>query len=355
MPLHLLSKKSWNVYAPDNIVRVKRDQAAAQAREEEDDRRSQEDDQANRLAVLRGEAPASALQPSSSTDGKADEIKEYDGRGDRRKRKRLHGEDDTDRDLRLAREQLETEDRRTHRGLQPKSKPHRSAAPITDRNGHINLFPVPDRVSARGDKNSEAEAEKAKKQRELEDQSTMRFSNAGGRNGLNSGPWYIAGKDKRHNCDNMEFVEGKDVWGRPDSSAKDREQARQVSNDPFAFMQEAQSQLRQSEKDKRRWKEEEQGRIRESERERHEQKRRNRERERDHSRSRSSRHKERHHRSERSRGDGRGERRDNSSKHRRRKAYEHDEHSSGNNPERINATRQSESLPAIADDFRLDA
>ena len=42
MPLHLLSKKSWNVYAPDNIARVKRDQAAAQAREEEEDRWLQE-------------------------------------------------------------------------------------------------------------------------------------------------------------------------------------------------------------------------------------------------------------------------------------------------------------------------
>ena len=86
-------------------------------------------------------------------------------------------------------------------------------------------------------------------QRELEDQYTMRFSNAGGRNAPESGPWYAS---KRAERESMDFVEGKDVWGRPDPAAKDREHSRRMTNDPLAFMQQAQAQLmvKQAEQDK---------------------------------------------------------------------------------------------------------
>lgn len=54
MPLHLLGKKSWNVYNTDNIERVRRDEAAARAREEADEQRMQEEDAERRLKILRG-------------------------------------------------------------------------------------------------------------------------------------------------------------------------------------------------------------------------------------------------------------------------------------------------------------
>ncbi|CCF31962.1 hypothetical protein CH063_00727, partial [Colletotrichum higginsianum] len=57
MPLHLLGKKSWNVYNADNIARVRRDEAAAKAKEEAEEQRMQEVDAERRLAILRGEAP----------------------------------------------------------------------------------------------------------------------------------------------------------------------------------------------------------------------------------------------------------------------------------------------------------
>ncbi|KAG9717065.1 hypothetical protein KCU60_g9544, partial [Aureobasidium melanogenum] len=55
MVLHLLGKKSWNVYNKDNIDRVRRDEAAAQAREQEAERRMDQEDAARRIAILRNE------------------------------------------------------------------------------------------------------------------------------------------------------------------------------------------------------------------------------------------------------------------------------------------------------------
>jgi hypothetical protein len=259
MPLHLLSKKSWNVYAPDNIARVKRDQAEAQRREEEEERRFQEEDAARRVALLRGEQPA--LAPAHARDADVDVKRKTsdarDQRDDRRKRRRVAGEDDTDRDLRLAREDIDSKHRQKHPRSGDDAPRRRSNAPITDHHGHINLFPIDDRSNVRGQKNAEREAEKARKQRESEDQYTMRFSNAAGKNGgLESGPWYA--KDKSQRRADMDFVEGKDVWGRPDPAATQREQARTTSNDPLAFMQRAQSQLKRAEMDKKRWHEHEQ-------------------------------------------------------------------------------------------------
>ena len=244
MPLHLLSKKSWNVYAPDNIARVKRDQAAARAREEEEDRRLQEQDSADRLAVLRGEG-----HTPPSQDKRSAESRESHGE-DRRKRRRLDGEDDTERDIRPAREERQKRHRGHHQDR------GRLDVPTTDRSGHINLFPMKEQGQGRHEKNSEVEVEKARKQHEREDQYTMRLSNAAGKNLDRSGPWYAS--SKRHTREDMDFVEGKDVWGTPDPAAKDREQFRQASNDPLAFMQRAQTQLKQAERDKQRWRSEEQ-------------------------------------------------------------------------------------------------
>lgn len=100
MPLHLLGEKSWNIYNHNNIQRVRRDEAEAQAREEEQDRRMQAVDSDRRLNLLRGQQ---IYDLSAIDECTAVPIREGD-HGHSRKRRRLGGEDDTDRDMRLARE-----------------------------------------------------------------------------------------------------------------------------------------------------------------------------------------------------------------------------------------------------------
>ncbi|EFQ31163.1 blastn match against entry EMBL [Colletotrichum graminicola] len=183
MPLHLLGKKSWNVYNADNIARVRRDEAAAKAKEEAEEQRMQEIDAERRLAILRGEEPPS-LPPTETLE---DETRPRDrdavpiGR-ERKKRKRV-GEDDTDFELRVAKERAATVQTATQT-----LRKSTSSAPIVDNAGHIDLFGE-ERKQGRHLKNEEAEKEAAKKKKELEDQYTMRFSNAAGRDGL-VGPWY---------------------------------------------------------------------------------------------------------------------------------------------------------------------
>ncbi|KAF2436018.1 hypothetical protein EJ08DRAFT_645045 [Tothia fuscella] len=265
MPLHLLSKKSWNVYAPDNIAKVKADEAVAAAHEEEQDRVLQVYDSEKRLALLRGEEapPPPELQPYKPSRKPREE--EYGTKiGRERKRKRIAGEDDTDRDLREAREEIEG--RRTGKGMGDegmgkKTKTKTSDAPIVDYKGHINLFPVDAKEQAKAEKNKEVEAEKAGKARELEDQYTMRLSNAAGRDGFKERPWYASGAAKKDALRDDEdkakvislYADEKNAWGRPDPNRPTRDKARIINADPMAFMSKAQTQLKKAEIDREQW------------------------------------------------------------------------------------------------------
>jgi hypothetical protein len=92
--------------------------------------------------------------------------------------------------------------------------------PFTDARGHIDLFSSMSQVK---EKNVEAEAERARKKRDHEDQYTMRISNAVGfKQGL-SAPWYSS------NGHNDADVLGKDVWGNDDIGRKEREKTRIVA------------------------------------------------------------------------------------------------------------------------------
>jgi hypothetical protein len=270
MPLHLLSKKSWNVWNADNISRVDRDIARGEEIEAEQDQLLREYDSLRQLALLRGDAPPTPprilsteeIEQRVRDEAKGERQANAEGRGASKKRRKLKGEDETDMELRLAKEAAEErygESEKKEKVVMEKRR--KIDAPITDPNGHINLFPIDPKDLAK-QKNVEAEAEKAKKQKEFEDQYTMRFSNAAGRDGLKENPWYAdKEKDEKKKRQDEEagedakltYMEYKNLWGKPDPKAKDREQRRASVSDPMAVMQRAQGQLKRSEKDKQVW------------------------------------------------------------------------------------------------------
>ncbi|THC88533.1 hypothetical protein EYZ11_012023 [Aspergillus tanneri] len=231
MPLHLLGKKSWNVYNPENIARVRRDEVQAKAREEEQERRMQEVDAERRIQILRGERPSSPPPPPSPLLPvvRSDRKPHATDIGRTRKRRRLAGENDTDRDIRFAREDAQLA--LAKRGELATTRT--SDAPLHDSAGHINLFPS-EETQRSAVKNAEAEKESADLQRKYEDQYTMRFSNAAGfRQSVGQTPWYSAsGSDAMA----PDPVSGKDVWGNEDPMRRERERVRMDADDPLGAM-----------------------------------------------------------------------------------------------------------------------
>ncbi|KAF2001395.1 hypothetical protein P154DRAFT_168967 [Amniculicola lignicola CBS 123094] len=242
MPLHLLGKKSWNVYNSENIARVRRDEAAAATAEAAEEQRMQEQDAARRMKILRGETPSPLPEPEANEKDKHRRT-DKGASGHDRKRRRLAGEDDTAREIRLAKSATAPRDDEDVAVL--KLRRPTSDAPLTDHAGHINLFPVDEKEAIKRQRKEEADKEKKKKEQALEDQYTMRFSNAAGKGGL-KGPWYAtagglgAGKvdDSTSATPAIEYTgyESKDVWGNEDPSRKEREQKRVFSNDPLALV-----------------------------------------------------------------------------------------------------------------------
>ncbi|KAJ5887923.1 hypothetical protein N7495_007964 [Penicillium taxi] len=248
MPLHLLGKKSWNVYNQDNIERVKRDEAQAKALEEEEERRMQEIDAERRIQLLRGERPANTPPPPPQVLDRTDRNRTSDAGRDRKKR-RIHGEDDTDRDIRLAREDAahyismrEESTILSHRG----DKDYQ--APLVDSAGHINLFPAQG-APKKAEKNAEAEADAEKKRKSHEDQYTMRFSNAAGFKQIaGSQPWYSSGS---RTAEAPESMPEKNVWGNDDPMRKERVKFRMDASDPLALIKRGVRQLKATEQQRK--------------------------------------------------------------------------------------------------------
>ncbi|KAJ5924660.1 hypothetical protein N7466_008847 [Penicillium verhagenii] len=256
MPLHLLGKKSWNVYNPENVARVKRDEAQAKALEEEDERRMQEVDAERRIRILRGERvptpppPPPARLPSEASTRRDRTLTDDAGRS--RKRRRVAGEDDTDRDIRFAREDAEQASIKREELTTAALKKNKSEAPILDRDGHINLFPT-EGDNKKPEKNKEAEAEAQKEKRSYEDQYTMRFSNAAGfKQSIGQKPWYSSSTEAVEAPD----LTSKNVWGNEDPMRKERAKARMDANDPLAIMKRGVRQLKATEQERKRWNEE---------------------------------------------------------------------------------------------------
>ena len=205
----------------------------------------QEVDAERRIQILRG----LRVEPPPAADNEQHVEGGHSGSGRERKRRRIAGEDDTDRDIRLAKEADSTNSAKAGTLVTTRTT---SDAPLTDHAGHINLFPM--QSSRRnGPKNPEAEAETARKKRELEDQYTMRFSNAAGfKQAVGQTPWYhtldAVGAEKQ------EQTASKDVWGNEDPRRKEREKMRMAADDPLAAIQKGVTELREVERERKRWK-----------------------------------------------------------------------------------------------------
>jgi hypothetical protein len=229
---------------------VRRDEAAAQAKEEAEEQRMQEVDAVRRLAILRGEIPPPLEQdepepeplPAPAHQASGDRH----GHGSGRKRKR-HGEDDTDFEMRLALEHASAGSRVAHE-LAAKPSSSLPAPPLVDSKGHISLFssglPPP------AEKNEEAEREAARKKREFTDQYQMRLVNAAGKDGLgltDGGPWYATAEGEASGA----LVPSRNVWGREDPKRKGREAKRLDASDPLAMMKRGATKVRELEKGRR--------------------------------------------------------------------------------------------------------
>ncbi|WXC66968.1 hypothetical protein SNK03_012738 [Fusarium graminearum] len=319
MPLHLLGKKSWNVYNADNVARVRCDEAAAKAAEEGEEQRMQEIDAQRRLAILRGEEPPPIEEPESPKPNETS-IGDRDAshRGPRRKRKRPD-EDDTDFEMRIAREN-------ENKALM-KTEPERkstSSAPIVDHNGHIDLL-GDEKSRAHAEKNEEAEKEAKKKKQSYEDQFMMRLSNASGKDGVLR-PWYSQADAAAPDASS------KDVWGNQDPNRRDRDAKRVASNDPLAMMKQGASKVRELKQDRKRFQEEREQELKnlrreerhlEKKRRRHEGRDRSRDRHRSRDRSRDrERPSDRHERRQRSKERGHDRDRHHDSRSRRHERHD---------------------------------
>lgn len=199
MPLHLLGKKSWNVYNKSNIERVHRDEAEAQAKQQELERKQRDDDAAERLELLRGE-DTSALE---STGGK-------------RKRQA------SDRDSTVSGTKRPRSVQDSH-----------SADARPDRNrANISSDPL-----------------------DLNKISNMRFRDAAGRNNHNARkPWYVTPAPSDESQPSL--GNGTNVWGKEDAGRSLRDKQRLDASDPMLVMKRGVKQLREVERQKEEWRKE---------------------------------------------------------------------------------------------------
>lgn len=219
----------------------------------------QEVDAERRIQILRG---LKAEAPPAPVEERAEAGRDRIGvPGRERKRRRIAGEDDTDRDIRFAQEDNALVPAKAEMQLKSKKS---SDAPITDTNGHINLFPA-ESSKRHAPKNAEVEAEKAKKQKEYADQYTMRFSNAAGfKQAIGQKPWYqTMGADGEK--DGASETVSKDVWGNEDPRRKERETMRIAADDPLAAIQRGVAGVREVEREREKWKHEKDREMREIE------------------------------------------------------------------------------------------
>lgn len=264
MPLHLLGKKSWNVYNPASIERVKRDEAEAERRAAEQEKRALQHEAEERVQFLKGgEQGRSASRGHLSAD--ADAADKGNGAREagagvglprqRIQKRRLAGEDDTDRDIRIARETAQLTSS-TGSTLKRQRLDNDDSA-IVDAKGNISLIPVPQ---------PEQQQAEAKKPLSEEDPFTVYLSHAAGK-GKDSGktPWYNSVPKSNVLSTGANDETDKDRWGDVSERRRQREAARMASDDPLAMMKSGVKQLREAERRRREWMEQRERDLREVE------------------------------------------------------------------------------------------
>lgn len=215
MPLHLLGKKSWNVYNASNVERVRRDEAAAKAAEEAAEERMQEVDAARRLAIMRGETPP-PLPVEKTPEARAAVKRDYSPTGERRKRKRA-GEDDTDFEMRLVRERADEGKEVAMRLAEGRDRAALAPPPTEDAEG-ARKRDVPAGPTTFG---------------------AMKEVQAG---------WYA----KPLRPGDEDETPGRDAFGREDPGRKVRDAVRLDKNDPLAMMKRGAAKVRELGKERKR-------------------------------------------------------------------------------------------------------
>lgn len=215
----------------------------------------QEVDAERRLQILRGRSGRDgqpsisngAVEGNDSQQGSREEEDRYhrEPRGEReRKSRKKKEENDTDRDIRHAKNML------VRAPSAAQTVTIGKEIPLIDQAGHINLFPT--RGAPKGAlKNREAENDAARKEKEYEDQYTLRFSNAAGfKQDVGQKPWYQQSTGLRE----MDAqVANKDVWGNEDPQRMERSKMRIIADDPLKIMKRGVRQLREVTKDRKTW------------------------------------------------------------------------------------------------------
>ncbi|KAK9321486.1 hypothetical protein V1517DRAFT_362804 [Lipomyces orientalis] len=144
MPIKLLHHKSYHVYNSANIERVKRDEAAARAKEEQEDELLRQRDREQRIEILRRQQRGESIDNSkaNSSEEKRQEATDADKAIDRAiaatsagGRNRARNIDD---ELAVARATLKLAERRTS-----------SETPFRE-GGHINFFEELERAESEG-------------------------------------------------------------------------------------------------------------------------------------------------------------------------------------------------------------
>jgi hypothetical protein len=194
----------------------------------------QEEDAARRLAILRGEEPAPlSVEDEKPVDPAAGALVKGSGRdratGERRKRKRA-GEDDTDFEMRVARERAAqvAGGEEGSRGLQ-------ELVGFLEPEEQKELFKLDEGKNVPGFK-----------KRTVGEQ----LANPGLKDvlGIKEDPWFV----KSVKPGQVAEEPGRNAWGREDPGRKERDAARLDKNDPLAMMKRGAAKVREITQERKR-------------------------------------------------------------------------------------------------------